>query len=56
MREFIATFHTHLAALMTSRNLNACLRLADAHNCRVVLETKTAEGLRQSVRWLKCNG
>ena len=24
MREFIATFHTHLAALMTSRNLNAC--------------------------------
>ena len=23
MREFIATFHTHLAALMTSRNLNA---------------------------------
>ena len=23
MREFIATFHTHLAALMTCRNLNA---------------------------------
>ena len=23
MREFIATFHTHLSALMTSRNLNA---------------------------------
>lgn len=23
MREFIATFHTHLAALMTSRSLNA---------------------------------
>ena len=22
MREFIATFHTHLSALMTSRNLN----------------------------------
>jgi len=22
VREFIATFHTHLAALMTSRNLN----------------------------------
>ena len=37
-------------------DLNACLRLADVHNCRVVLETKTAEGLRQSVRWLKCNG
>ena len=24
MREFIATFHTHLSALMTSRKLNAC--------------------------------
>ena len=23
MREFIATFHTHLSALMTSRSLNA---------------------------------
>lgn len=23
MREFIATFHTHLSALITSRNLNA---------------------------------
>ena len=23
MREFVATFHTHLSALMTSRNLNA---------------------------------
>ena len=23
MREFIATFHTHLSALMTSRNLNS---------------------------------
>lgn len=23
MREFIATFHTHLSALMTCRNLNA---------------------------------
>jgi hypothetical protein len=23
VREFIATFHTHLSALMTSRNLNA---------------------------------
>jgi len=23
VREFIATFHTHLAALMTSRNLNS---------------------------------
>ena len=34
-------------------DLNACLRLADAHDCRVVLETKTVEGLRQSVRWLR---
>lgn len=34
-------------------DLNACLRLADAHDCRVVLETKTVDGLRQSVRWLE---
>ncbi len=24
MKEYIATFHTHLSALMTSRNLAAC--------------------------------
>lgn len=31
------------------------LNLADSHNCTVVLETKTEEGLRGSVRWLREN-
>jgi sugar phosphate isomerase/epimerase len=29
------------------------LGIAEAHNCRVVLETKTADGLRKSAEWLK---
>jgi len=36
-------------------DVNVCLRLADAQNCRVVLETKTVEGLKQSVQWLRQN-
>jgi len=31
------------------------LNLADSHDCTVVLETKTEEGLRQSVKWLRQN-
>lgn len=31
------------------------IRLADGNNCTVVLETKTEEGLRQSVKWLQEN-
>lgn len=27
--------------------------LANRNNCRVVLETKTVEGLRKSVAWMK---
>ena len=34
-------------------DLGACLALAEKHNCRVVLETKTIEGLKQSVKWLR---
>ena len=29
------------------------LDLAAGHDCRVVLEVKTVDGLRQSVSWLK---
>ena len=29
------------------------LRIADAHHCRCVLETKTVRGLRESVDWLR---
>ncbi len=32
------------------------LGLAEAHGCRVVLETKTAEGLLRSVEWLRNRG
>ncbi len=32
------------------------LALADQHDCTVVLETKTEEGLRRSVQWLKQHG
>jgi sugar phosphate isomerase/epimerase len=32
------------------------LDLAKSHNCRVVLEVKTIDGLRQSVYWLKERG
>lgn len=31
------------------------IRLADGNDCTVVLETKTEEGLRQSVKWLQEN-
>ena len=34
-------------------DLQKYLALAEEHNCTVVLETKTVEGLRQSVEWLK---
>lgn len=32
------------------------IRLADEHDCRVVLETKTVEALKKSVAWLKDRG
>ena len=37
-------------------DLKKYLNLAEYHDCRVVLEVKTVEGLRQSVSWLKANG
>ncbi len=42
----------HLALGTGELDLKKYLSLADKHNCRVVLETKTVEGLRQSVDWL----
>lgn len=36
-------------------NIPEYLKLASEHHCRVLLETKTAEGLRISVGWLKKN-
>ncbi len=37
-------------------DLEACLALAESQACRIVLETKTVAGLRQSVTWLRKRG
>ncbi len=37
-------------------NLPEYLALAKEHNCRVVVETKTVEALKTSVKWLKAHG
>ena len=37
-------------------DLKKYFALAEKNNCRVVLETKTVEGLKQSVEWVKNNG
>ncbi len=46
----------HLALGSGEMNISACLDIAREHNCRVVLETKTIDGLRRSVRWLTSRG
>ena len=33
-------------------NIKEYLGLAHKHNCRVVIEVKTIEGLRKSVEWI----
>lgn len=43
----------HLSLGTGELNLVNYLVLAEKHSCRCVLETKTVEGLRQSVNWLK---
>lgn len=45
----------HLALGTGETDIGKYINLAKAQNCRVVLETKTVEGLRQSVEWLKGN-
>lgn len=46
----------HLALGTGDLDADGCLRLADEHDCRVVLETKTIDGLRRSVDWLRRRG
>ena len=46
----------HLALGTGEMDIGKYLRLAQEQNCRVVLETKTIAGLRESVRWVKENG
>ncbi len=44
----------HLALGTGEIDIQKYISLANEQNCRVVLETKTIEGLKQSVEWLKC--
>lgn len=56
-------FHMHMHDAVGAKNhlplgtgeidLPTYLALAESHHCRVVLETKTISGLRQSAEWLK---
>lgn len=43
----------HLALGTGELDLPKYFYLANKHNCRVVLETKTIDGLKQSVEWVK---
>lgn len=46
----------HLALGTGELDISDRLRLAAERSCRVVLETKTVDGLRRSVEWLKAHG
>jgi len=46
----------HQALGMGEIDIPRFVDLARKHNCTVVLETKTVEGLRESVKWIKKNG
>lgn len=43
----------HLALGTGEIDLEKYYRLASKHQCRIVLETKTVDGLKQSVEWMK---
>ena len=45
----------HLALCTGEMDIEKYISLANEHNCRIVLETKTVDGLKQSVEWLKKN-
>ncbi len=45
----------HLALGTGEMDIEKYINLANEHNCRAVLETKTIDGLKQSVEWLKKN-
>ncbi len=46
----------HLALGAGELDIGKYLNLANKHDCRVVLETKTIKGLAQSVNWIKQKG
>ena len=45
----------HLALGDGEMNLPEYLKLAEKHGCRVLVETKTVEALKKSVKWLKAH-
>lgn len=45
--------NNHLALGMGEMDIEKYINLAKEQNCRVVLETKTIAGLRQSVKWIE---
>lgn len=45
----------HLALGTGEIDLNKYLKLAENHNCRIVLETKTIDGLKKSVEYIREN-
>ena len=51
--DYSKTRGAHLPLGEGELNLIQYLGIAQEHNCRVVLETKTVDGLRKSVQWLK---
>ena len=48
--------HNHLILGSGEIDLNSRLELAKRTDCRCVVETKTVEALRQSIKWLRKNG
>ena len=46
----------HLALGTGEIDLPKYLDLAENNNCRVVLETKTVDGLKKSAEWIKKRG
>jgi len=51
-----ANGENHLPLGSGEMDIRHCLDLAKTQNCRVVVETKTVQGLWRSARWLKENG
>ena len=56
LHDYSKTRGDHLLLGEGELDLVKYLDIAEKHNCRVVLETKTIDGLRQSVNWLKERG
>ncbi len=53
LHDFSAERGDHLSLGEGALDIGRYLKLADRYNCRVLLETKTPEGVRQSARYIK---